>query len=443
MRVVVVGQGYVGLPLAMRAAEVGHQVVGVRRRRATGSSGSPPASPTSRTSPPSGCGGRWTQRHATGRRANGPRLRRLRRRGRHRADPAAGRRPRPALHRGSRRARWPASCGRARPSSWSRPPTPAPPRSWSRRSWRTAPGLRAGADFHLGYSPERIDPGNRDLDARNTPKVVSGDRRGVAGRGARPSTTRSSSTTVPVSSPKEAELTKLLENTFRHVNIALVNELAMFAHDLGIDVWEAIDAASTKPFGFMRFTPGPGVGGHCLPIDPSYLSWRVQRDARPELPLRRAGQRHQRPHARLRGPPAHRSRSTQRRKCGQRLAGSCCSAWRTRRTPATPGSRRRCASPQLLARPRRRGPRGRPARGRGARPSTAGRPGRADRARSWPPPTRWCCSPTTTPSTTTWSPRTPRYVLDCRNRLSGTDRRGALRPMRRDRLRGRRRGRTS
>ena len=83
--------------------------------------------------------------------------------------------------------------------------------------------------------------------------------------------------TVPVSSPKEAELTKLLENTFRHVNIALVNELAMFAHDLGIDIWEAIDAASTKPFGYMRFTPGPGVGGHCLPVDPSYLSWRVRR----------------------------------------------------------------------------------------------------------------------------------------------------------------------
>ena len=82
---------------------------------------------------------------------------------------------------------------------------------------------------------------------------------------------------MPVSGTREAELTKLLENTFRHVNIALVNELAMFAHDLGIDVWEAIDAASTKPFGYMRFTPGPGVGGHCLPIDPSYLSWQVER----------------------------------------------------------------------------------------------------------------------------------------------------------------------
>ncbi len=90
------------------------------------------------------------------------------------------------------------------------------------------------------------------------------------------STTASSSRPCGSRRPREAELTKLLENTFRHVNIALVNELAMYAHDLGIDIWEAIDAASTKPFGYLRFTPGPGVGGHCLPIDPSYLSWRVR-----------------------------------------------------------------------------------------------------------------------------------------------------------------------
>jgi UDP-N-acetyl-D-glucosamine dehydrogenase len=136
-------------------------------------------------------------------------------------------------------------------------------------------GLVAGRQFHLGYSPERIDPGNPEFVLVNTPKVVSGidaascvviddfyadlvDR------------------TVPVSSPRVAELTKLLENTFRHVNIALVNELAMYASALGVSVWEAIDAASTKPFGYMRFTPGPGVGGHCLPVDPSYLSWKVK-----------------------------------------------------------------------------------------------------------------------------------------------------------------------
>jgi UDP-N-acetyl-D-glucosamine dehydrogenase len=137
-------------------------------------------------------------------------------------------------------------------------------------------GLTAGTDFFLGYSPERIDPGNPLWRLDNTPKVVSGiDADSLAAVQRFYDTVVD--TTVPVSGPKEAELAKLLENTFRHVNIALVNELAMFAGDLGINVWEAIDAASTKPFGFMRFTPGPGVGGHCLPIDPSYLSWRVRR----------------------------------------------------------------------------------------------------------------------------------------------------------------------
>ena len=136
-------------------------------------------------------------------------------------------------------------------------------------------GLVAGRDFHLGYSPERIDPGNLRYGFADTPKLVSGvssccltavqafyDTLVVK--------------TIPVSRPREAELAKLMENTFRHVNIALVNELAMFAADLGVDVWEALDAAATKPFGFMRFNPGPGVGGHCLPIDPSYLSWHVK-----------------------------------------------------------------------------------------------------------------------------------------------------------------------
>ena len=137
-------------------------------------------------------------------------------------------------------------------------------------------GLVAGEWFHLGYSPERIDPGNPTWTLVNTPKVVSGvDEASLAAVQEFYATLVDH--TVPVSSPKEAELAKLLENTFRHVNVALVNEMAMFATDLGIDVWEAIDAAATKPFGFMAFTPGPGVGGHCLPIDPSYLSWRVRR----------------------------------------------------------------------------------------------------------------------------------------------------------------------
>ncbi|MGW0537650.1 nucleotide sugar dehydrogenase [Streptomyces sp. NPDC003032] len=139
-----------------------------------------------------------------------------------------------------------------------------------------ASGLTAGIDFHLGYSPERIDPGNPDWKLENTPKVISGID-APSTHAVRRFYASVVETVVPVSSCKEAELTKLLENTFRHVNIALANELAIFAHELDIDIWAAIDAASTKPFGFMRFTPGPGVGGHCLPIDPSYLSWRVQR----------------------------------------------------------------------------------------------------------------------------------------------------------------------
>ena len=139
-----------------------------------------------------------------------------------------------------------------------------------------ASGLTAGTGFQLGYSPERIDPGNATYTLETTPKVVSGiDAESLARvQGFYDALV---DRTVPVRSPKEAELTKLLENTFRHVNIALVNELAMFARDLGIDIWEAIDAAESKPFGFMAFRPGPGVGGHCLPIDPSYLSWRVKR----------------------------------------------------------------------------------------------------------------------------------------------------------------------
>jgi len=137
-------------------------------------------------------------------------------------------------------------------------------------------GLRAGLEFFVGYSPERIDPGNARFGLVNTPKVVSG----IDGNSRRCVEAFYGSLVdkvVPVASTAEAELVKLLENTFRHVNIALVNELAMFAADLGIDIWSAIDAASSKPFGYMRFTPGPGVGGHCLPIDPSYLSWRVRR----------------------------------------------------------------------------------------------------------------------------------------------------------------------
>lgn len=136
-------------------------------------------------------------------------------------------------------------------------------------------GLRVGVDFFLAFSPERVDPGRKDWTTYNTPKVIGG---------VTPACTEMASywykqallTVVPVSSSECAEMTKLLENTFRMINVGLVNEMAIMCDRLGIDIWEVIDAASTKPFGFMRFTPGPGLGGHCIPIDPLYLSWKLR-----------------------------------------------------------------------------------------------------------------------------------------------------------------------
>ena len=140
-------------------------------------------------------------------------------------------------------------------------------------------GLENGKDYHLGFSPERIDPGNLEWDFKRTPKVVSGVN-AESLESVKAFYDQICDTTVPVSGTREAELAKLLENTFRHVNIALVNEIGVHARALGIDMWNVIDAAKTKPFGFMAFYPGPGVGGHCLPIDPSYLSWQVERTLR-------------------------------------------------------------------------------------------------------------------------------------------------------------------
>lgn len=136
-------------------------------------------------------------------------------------------------------------------------------------------GLRLGKDFFLAFSPERVDPGNKSFGIHNTPKVVGG---------ADPESTRLAvdvysrivKTVVPVSSPRAAEVVKLLENTFRAVNIALVNEMSQICHRLGLDVWEVINAAATKPFGFMPFFPGPGIGGHCIPKDPQLLTWKMK-----------------------------------------------------------------------------------------------------------------------------------------------------------------------
>ena len=172
------------------------------------------------------------------------------------------------------------------------------------RSSRRGPACRPGDDFHVGYSPERIDPGNTTWTFVNTPKVVSGIDAASLAAVAGLLRHASSSAVVPVSGTAEAELTKLLENTFRHVNIALVNELAMFAADLDIDIWEAIDAASSKPFGFMRFTPAPASAGTACRSTRATCRGGCERSLGRQLPLRRAGQRRQRAHARLRGPPA-------------------------------------------------------------------------------------------------------------------------------------------
>jgi UDP-N-acetyl-D-glucosamine dehydrogenase len=136
-------------------------------------------------------------------------------------------------------------------------------------------GMAAGRDFHLAFSPERVDPGRTDFTLRNTPKVLGGLTEACADR-AEALYGLVCERIVRVSSPEAAELTKLLENIFRSVNIALVNELAMLTDRMGIDIWEVVDAAATKPYGFMRFEPGPGMGGHCLPVDPFYLSWRAR-----------------------------------------------------------------------------------------------------------------------------------------------------------------------
>jgi UDP-N-acetyl-D-glucosamine dehydrogenase len=138
-----------------------------------------------------------------------------------------------------------------------------------------AGGLRAGRDFFLGFSPERVDPGNEVYTTRNTPKVVGGVTKACTDVAAH--LYRQAIESVhPVSSTQAAEMIKLLENTFRAVNIGLVNEIALMCERLGLDVWEVIDGAATKPFGFMRFYPGPGIGGHCIPLDPHYLSWKLK-----------------------------------------------------------------------------------------------------------------------------------------------------------------------
>ncbi|PEI95134.1 UDP-N-acetyl-D-glucosamine dehydrogenase [Bacillus pseudomycoides] len=136
-------------------------------------------------------------------------------------------------------------------------------------------GYMVGEDYFLCFSPERVDPGNQHYNTKNTPKVLGGTTEKCTELGVNLYSSFID-TVVPVSSPKVAEMSKLLENTFRSINIAFINEMAMLCDKLGIDIWETVDAANTKPFGFMKFTPGPGIGGHCIPLDPMYLAWKAK-----------------------------------------------------------------------------------------------------------------------------------------------------------------------
>ena len=273
MRVVVAGQGYVGLPLAVRAAEVGHHVVGydvdAHRVKALTAGESYIEDVTSARIRALLDAGAYTATTEAADLAG--------------FDVAVMTVPTP-LRDGVPDLTCIESCAHTLGAHLRRGATvilesttyPGTTEELVAPILEEVSGLAPGTDFHLGFSPERIDPGNAQWTFEKTPKVVSGiDTASLDA--VRHFYDGLVETTVLVSGPKEAELAKLIENTFRHVNIALVNEIAMIARALGVDVWEALGAAGSKPFGYMPFTPGPGVGGHCLPIDPSFLSWKVER----------------------------------------------------------------------------------------------------------------------------------------------------------------------
>ena len=200
-------------------------------------------------------------------------------------------------------------------------------------------GLRAGEDFALAFSPERVDPGRTDYTLAHHAEGRRRPHPGVHRARAREVYAQRLRPLVPVSTPEAAEMAKLLENIFRSVNIALVNELAMLADRMGIDIWEVVDAAATKPFGFMRFDPGPGMGGHCLPVDPFYLTWKAREyDVATEF-IELAGKVNQ-THALLL-PREDRARPQRRRQAPSAAPRSSCSASPTRPASATCASHRR------------------------------------------------------------------------------------------------------
>ncbi|WP_240137774.1 nucleotide sugar dehydrogenase [Streptomyces sp. MUM 178J] len=274
MQIVVAGQGYVGLPLAVRAAEVGHRVVGydvdahrVQQLAAGQSYVEDVASSRLRAVLDSGAYSATADAAALAG-----------------FDIAVITVPTP-LRDGVPDLTYVESCARTlgehlRPGATvvlESTTYPGTTKELLLPTLEKASGLKGGVDFLAGFSPERIAPGNKRWSFEGTPKLVSGIDAKSLGviKGFYDGIFQ---TTVPVSGPKVAELAKLIENTFRLVNISMINELATLAKPLGVNIWEAIDAAATKPFGFTRFTPGPGVGGHCLPVDPLFLSWKVQQE---------------------------------------------------------------------------------------------------------------------------------------------------------------------
>lgn len=273
MQIVVAGQGYVGLPLAVRAAEGGHRVVGydvdlhrIKRLTAGESYVEDVTSSRLRAALDSGAYSATADVAALAG-----------------FDIAVITVPTP-LRDGVPDLTYIESCARTlgghlRPGATvvlESTSYPGTTRELLVPILEEASGLRAG-DFLAGFSPERITPGSKRFSFEETPKLVSGiDAKSLDAIKGFYDTVFD--ITVPVSSPEIAEMAKLLENTFRLVNISMINELAMLAHSLGVNIWEAIDAAATKPFGFTRFTPGPGVGGHCLPVDPLFLFWKVQQE---------------------------------------------------------------------------------------------------------------------------------------------------------------------
>ena len=272
MKIAIVGLGYVGLPLSLQFARSGVTVLGLDidaakvdalnqgrvtsntspRVRGRGDQGRAPSRPPRI----SAASGKWTPSSFACRRRS---TRTASRTFPTSSTPARGS---PGI---CKRGRW--SCSNPRR-------IPAPRTKICARCWRWVRAFRR-ADFHLAFSPEREDPGNPDSKVAIIPKVVGGYTPACLER-ARALYSMAIKTIVPVSSCRAAEATKLLENIFRSVNIALVNELKVVYGAMGIDVWEVINAAKTKPFGFMPFYPGPGLGGHCIPIDPFYLTWKAR-----------------------------------------------------------------------------------------------------------------------------------------------------------------------